>query len=97
MAPAAAALPPALRGEMVLEAKVLKGVELPRYFNHDVAATTPVSPVRASARNEFLAPETQLPAPTVAGLDEDLDAVSEHQRAPVWKGERVISARTVED
>src|SRR5260370_3344167 len=81
MAPAAAALPPALGGGMVLDAKALQGVELPRYFNHDVATTTPVSPVRASARNEFLAAEAQLPAPTIARLDEDFDAVSEHEKS----------------
>ena len=88
--PATAALPAALGGEVMLEAIVLQGVELPRDFEHDIAAATAVSPVWTSARHEFLAAEAQLPAPTIARLDEDLDPVREHQRAPV-------SARTAAD
>src|SRR5437899_9052840 len=96
MAPAAAAPPAAASGEVVLEAIVLQRVELARYFEHNIAAAAAVSPVGASARHELLAPEAQLPGPAIAGLDEDLDPVSEHQknrrlnkRPPVWKGERV--------
>ncbi len=65
----------------MLEAILLQGVELPRHFEDDIAAASAVASVGASARHEFLAAEAQLPRPAIAGLDEDLDPVSEHQDA----------------
>src|SRR5262249_48905273 len=47
-------------------------------FKEDVAAVTPVTPVRPAPRDELLAPEAYAPGPSVAALDEDIDLVNEH-------------------
>src|SRR5207249_5963685 len=66
-------------GEVVLEAVVLQRVELAGDFEDDVAAAPTVTAVRSATRHELFAAEAQGTGATVPTLDEDLDAVREHQ------------------
>src|SRR5207237_9336456 len=79
MAPASTASAAATGGEVVLEAVVLQRVELAGNLEDDVAATPTVAAVRSATRHELFAAEAQGTGATVPTLDEDLDAIREHQ------------------
>src|SRR5262249_32402029 len=52
-----------------------------------VPTTTPIAPVGATPRDEFLPAEAHTARPAVATLDEDIDLVDEHREAPRRDGE----------
>ena len=79
MTPASATSAAAAGGKMVLEAVVLQRVELAGDLEDDVAAAPPVAAVRSATRHELFAAEAHGTGATVPTLDEDLDAVREHQ------------------
>jgi hypothetical protein len=72
---------------MMPEAVVLQRVELVGDLEDHVAATAAVATVWTAARHVLLPAEAEGTGTAVAALDEDLDAVGEHQsalaRAPV--------------
>src|SRR5205085_1694481 len=79
MPPASAASAAAAGGKVVLEAVVLQRVELARDLEDDVAAAPTVTAVRSAPRHELFAAKAHGTGATVPTLDEDLDAVREHQ------------------
>src|ERR1700737_4379870 len=91
--PAATASAAAAGGEVMLEAIVLQGVELPRDLEDDIAATAAVPTIRAPSRHELLAAEAQGTGASVATLHEDLDPVRKHQYEPSRVMIRAVSAR----
>src|SRR5205823_11626712 len=79
MAPASTTSAAAAGGEVVLEAVVLERVELAGDLEDDVAAAPTVTAIRSATRHELFAAEAQGTGATVPTLDEDLDAIREHQ------------------
>src|SRR5438309_3995334 len=79
MTPASATSAAAAGGEVVLEAVVLQRVELAGNLEDDVAAAPTVAALPISTRHELFAAEAQGTGATVPTLDEDLDAIREHQ------------------